>query len=71
MVTEDKMEQKAGLERLIREFRRILPARCETAQAIDHWESFETIALKAIQDGYVEFSQQFTAFMESCLRRST
>jgi len=26
--------------------------------------------LKAIEDGYIEFSQQFTQFMETCLRRN-
>ena len=64
------VEQDAGLEELISEFRRMLPAQCETAQAIDRLEPFERIALKAIEDGYIEFSQQFTQFMETCLRRN-
>jgi len=64
------MEQEAGLEELLAEFRRMLPEQCETAQAIDRREPFERIALKAIEDGYIEFSQQFTQFMETCLRRS-
>lgn len=64
------MEQNAGLEDLLVEFRRMLPAQCETAQAIDRQEPFERIALKAIEDGYIEFSQQFTQFMETCLRRN-
>jgi hypothetical protein len=64
------VEQNAGLEELIAEFRRMLPAQCETAQAIDRQEPFERIALKAIEDGYIEFSQQFTQFMETCLRRN-
>jgi hypothetical protein len=64
------MEQDAGLEELLAEFRRMLPAQCETAQAIDRQEPFERIALKAIEDGYIEFSQQFTQFMETCLRRN-
>ena len=63
------MEQNAGLEELIAEFRQMLPAQCETAQAIDRREPFERIALKAIEDGYIEFSQQFTQFIEICLRR--
>ena len=42
------MEQDAGLEELLIEFRRMLPAQCETAQAIDRQEPFEKIALKAI-----------------------
>jgi len=63
------MEQNAGLEELIAEFRQMLPAQCETARAIDSRAPFEHIALKAIEDGYIEFSQQFTQFMETCLRR--
>ena len=58
------------LEELIAEFRRMLPAQSDTAQAIDRQEPFETIALKAIEDGYIEFSHQFTQFIEICLRRN-
>jgi hypothetical protein len=58
------------LESLVVEFREMLPAQCETARAIDRHESFESIALKAIADGYIEFSQQFAQFMETCLRRN-
>ena len=65
------MEQSASLEELLAEFRQMLPAQCETAQAIDKKEPFERIALKAIEDGYIDFSQQFTQFMETCLRRNT
>jgi hypothetical protein len=64
------MEQETGLEELLAEFRRMLPAECETAQAIDRNEPFQSVALKAIADGYVEFSQQFTQFVETCLRRN-
>jgi hypothetical protein len=63
------MAENAGPEGLLLEFRRMLPAKCETAQAIDRREPFENIALKAIEDGYIEFSQQFTQFIETCLRR--
>jgi len=69
-VEEDTMGERAsGLEDLIVEFRRMLPATSDTAQAIDRQEPFETIALKAIDDGYIEFSHQFTQFIEACLRR--
>jgi hypothetical protein len=65
------MEENASdLEELIAEFRRMLPAKCGTAQAIDRQEPYELIALKAIDDGYIEFSNQFTGFMEVCLRRN-
>lgn len=63
------MGQYADLEALIAEFRQMLPEQCETARAIDRKEPFEKIALKAIEDGYIDFSQQFTQFMETCLRR--
>jgi hypothetical protein len=65
----DAEDQMVRLEQLLVDFRRMLPAKCETAQAIDRQESFESIAMKAISDGYIEFSQQFTQFMETCLRR--
>jgi hypothetical protein len=67
---EADMGQNAGLEELLVEFRQMLPAQCETAQAIDRQEPFESNALKAIEDGYIEFSQQFTQFIETCLRRN-
>jgi len=61
----------SGLEELITEFRRVLPAQSRTAQAIDRQDSFEQIVRRAIDDGYVEFVDQFSRFMEICLRRST
>lgn len=63
------MEQEAGLKELLAEFRQMLPAESRTAQAIDAQEPFERIALNAVEDGYIEFSQRFTQFMEICLRR--
>ena len=66
---EGGMEQD-GLEEFIAEFRVMLPAQSETAQAIDRREPFERIAFKAIDDGYIEFADQFSRFIEVCLRRS-
>jgi hypothetical protein len=63
------MKQNAGLKELVAEFRQVLPARSRTAQAIDAQEPFERIALNAVEDGYLEFSQRFTQSMETCLRR--
>ena len=60
-----------GLEEFIAEFRTMLPAQCKTAQAIDRQEPFEEIAFMAIDEGYVEFVDQFSKFMEICLRQST
>jgi len=55
---------------LIAEFRRMLPANSKTARAIDEQEPFESIALKAVDDGYIEFSHELVGFMEVCLRRN-
>ena len=60
-----------GLEEFITEFRTMLPAQCKTARAIDRQEPFEEIAFMAIDEGYIEFVDQFSKFMEICLRRST
>ena len=60
-----------GLEQFIAEFRLKLPAQSRTAQAIDRFDPFEQIAFKAIDEGYVEFVDQFSKFMENYLRRST
>lgn len=61
----------SGLEELITEFRLMLPAQSKTAQAIDRRDPFEQIAHKAIDEGYIGFVDQFSTFMEICLRRST
>ena len=60
-----------GLEEFIVEFRRMLPAQSKTAQAIDRRDSFEQIAFKAIDEGYMEFVDRFSRFMEIRLRQST
>ena len=62
------MEQGTDLKELLTEFRQMLPAQCKTAQAIDAEEPFERIALNAVEDGYIEYSQRFTQFMEVCMR---
>jgi hypothetical protein len=56
------------LQDLIAEFREMLPGRSATAQAIDRKEPWEQIALKAVEDGYIELADQFDAFVEVCLR---
>jgi hypothetical protein len=58
------------LQDLIAEFREMLPDQCGTAQAIDQNEPWELIALKAVEDGYIELADEFSAFMEVCLRRA-
>lgn len=57
-------------DKLITEFRELLPAQCATAQAIDQGEPWEQVALKAMEDGYVEAVDQFASFVEICLRRN-
>ena len=57
-------------EQVIGEFRRMLPEQCATAQAIDGNESWERIALNAVDDGYIEFANELGSFIEVCLRRS-
>jgi hypothetical protein len=58
------------LQDLIAEFREMLPGQCATAQAIDRKEPREQIALKAVEDGYIELADQFGGFVEVCLRRA-
>ena len=60
----------SNVDELIAEFRRQLPAKSGTAQAIDRREPFEQIALKAVDDGYIEFTHEFNSFMEVCVRRN-
>jgi len=58
------------LQDLIAEFREMLPGQCATAQAIDRKEPWEQIALKAVEDGYIDLADQFGGFVEVCLRRA-
>ena len=59
-----------GLEEFLAEFRAMLPPKSETARAIDRQAPFEQIAFKAIDDGYIDFADQFSRFVETCLRRN-
>jgi hypothetical protein len=61
----------SDLEGLIAEFRPMLPAQSKTAQAIDRRDPFDEIAHKAVDEGYLQFVDQFSRFMEICLRRVT
>jgi hypothetical protein len=60
----------SNLEQAVDEFRQMLPAASATAQAIDRGESWQRIALNAINDGYIEFANELSTFLEACLRRS-
>ena len=61
----------SDFEDVITQFRHMLPKHTATAIAIDQHEPWERIALKAIDDGYIESADEFVRFVEVCLRRST
>lgn len=65
------MQSTPKLEQVISEFRQMLPAESATAQAIDRQEPWERIALKAVDDGYIEFANELGTFIEVCVRRSS
>ena len=58
-------------EEVIVQLRQILPTNTATAQAIDQHEPWEQIAMKAIEDGYIEAAEEFVQFIEACVRRNT
>ncbi len=60
------MQMTAALEHAVDEFRKMLPAATATAQAIDAGEPWERVALNAINDGYVDFANQLSTFLEAC-----
>lgn len=65
------MSQKVShIEEVLTEFRQILPGETATAQAIDQHEPWERIAMKAIDDGYIESADEFVRFVETCMRCS-
>ena len=49
----------------------MLPKDTAFAQAIDRHEPWEQIAIKAIDDGYIEIADEFVRFVEACVRNST
>lgn len=57
-------------EEVITQLRHMLPKNTAAAQAIDQHESWERIAMKAINDGYVQSADEFVRCVEACLRRS-
>ena len=58
------------LQDLVAEFREMLPGQSATARAIDRNEPWEQIALKAVEDGYIELADQFDGFVGVCLRKA-
>ena len=57
------------LDEMITEFRRMLPMQSATAQAIDRYEPWQQIALNAVADGYIEFANELSRFVEVRVRR--
>ena len=57
------------LDEMITEFRRMLPMQSATAQAIDRYEPWQQIALNAVDDGYIEFANELSRFVEIRVRR--
>ena len=70
-LVESKLGNMASLEEVIGQFRRMLPEESATARAIDRQEPWERIALNAVNDGYIEFANEFASFIEVCLRRNS
>ena len=55
-------------EEVITQFRQMLPKKTATAQAIDEDEPWDRIAMKAVEDGYIEIADEFVRFVEVCVR---
>jgi hypothetical protein len=64
------MQTEVPREEAIREFRHMLPAGSATAGAIDRQEPWEVIAMRAIDDGYIDAAHEFGWFVGVCVRRS-
>lgn len=58
-------------EDLITQIRPMLPNNSKLAQAIDQHEPWEQIAMRAIDDGYIEIPDEFVQFVEVYARHST
>lgn len=65
------MQIDSHFEELIAQLRPTLPTSTTLAQAIDQKEPWMQIAMKAIDDGYIEIADEFVRFFESIVRRGT
>jgi hypothetical protein len=63
--------QVSHMEDVITQFRQMLPTQTATAKAIDSHEPWDGIAMKAVDDGYIDDAADFVRFVEVCTRRST
>jgi hypothetical protein len=60
----------SNYDEFITQLRQMLPTDTATAQAIDRNEPWDRIAMKAIDDGYVESADEFVRFVEACVTHS-
>jgi len=58
-------------EEVIKQLRPMLPACSETAQAIDHHETWDQIAGRAVADGFIKLVDDFDAYLAVMLWRRT
>jgi hypothetical protein len=69
---EETMQQAdSHFEVVVTRLRHMLPTNTATAQAIDQKEPWDQIAMKAIDDGYIESADEFIQFVEAFLRSNT
>ncbi len=64
------VQTDSRFEALITQLRPMLPPHTALAQAIDQHDPWDRIALKAIDDGYIEVADEFVQFVEACVLHS-
>ncbi len=68
---EDRMTQDVSrLGVVITELGLVLPAKRASAQAVEQLRPRDRIALKACNDGYVAFVDEFNRCLKTCVRRA-
>lgn len=67
---DDMMQMLENLEVSLAELRKILPSETATAQAIDQNASVDHIAMRAVDDGYIDNASDLGEFVSICLRGS-
>ena len=61
-------ERVSELEEQVTQLRQMLHTSSATARAVDQNMPWELIAMRAIDDGYVERADEFVQFVRPCLR---
>jgi hypothetical protein len=62
------MQTVSHFENAVTQLRHVLPTNTATAQAIDRHAPWKRIAIKVIDDGYIESADEFVRFVDACLR---